>query len=127
MAPQLKLSELYQLQDHKKTNKYAAFDRILEVCHNKIRNTARIGGTSIFYEIPGMMLGYPLYDISEAIEYVVGSLRKSGLSLQILPAPHVGVIYISWNPVELQPRTAPTPAPAPGPSHVKKKKLVLFG
>lgn len=135
MAPQLKLSELYQLQDHKKSNKIVAFDRILEICHNKIRNTARIGGLSIFYEIPGMMLGYPLYDIGECADYIIGSLRKSGLSVQVLPAPHVGIIYISWNPLEVnrsRPAAAPLAPAGPSGSHhapvaaSKKKRLVLF-
>lgn len=140
MAPQLKLSELYRLQDQKKTNKFVAFDRILEICHNKIRNTARVGGLSIFYEIPGMMLGYPLYDIGECADYVIGALRKSGLLVQVLPAPHVGVIYISWNPLELKPVAPPkallpaqpqshyisTGAGAPVATVQKKKKLVLF-
>ena len=48
-------------------------------------------------------MGYPLYNLQECLEYVVNALRTNGFLVQILPAPHVAVIYISWDPEELKP------------------------
>lgn len=104
MAPQLNLNELYQLKKKKEAYKTTSFDKILELCHTRIRNIAKHGGLNTFYEIPGMLLGYPLYNIYDCMNYVVEKLRKNGLLIQILPPPHVCVIYISWDPNELKPK-----------------------
>jgi hypothetical protein len=37
------------------------------------------------------------------MNYVVDKLRKNGFLIQILPPPHICVIYISWDPNELKP------------------------
>jgi hypothetical protein len=101
MPPRILLSELYTLKDKKEHAKYQTFDKIIEVCHKKIRDTATIGRMNIFYEIPFYIYGKPLYKISDCIEYIVNALRKSGLYVQILPQPNNNILYISWNPSEV--------------------------
>lgn len=100
MPPRISLSELYTLKE-KNNAKYTTFDKIIETCHVKIKNTATIGGMNIFYEIPYYVYGKPLYKIKDCIDYVVDSLRKNGLFVQILPEPNPNIIYISWNPNEI--------------------------
>jgi len=77
---------------------------VLERCHTRIRNVATQGGMLCFYEVPGLVVGMPLYNLEECIEYAVNFLRKDGFLVQILPPPHVGVLYISWNPDDLRPK-----------------------
>jgi len=101
MPPRISLSELYTLKEKKNSAKYTTFDKIIETCHVKIKNTATIGGMNIFYEIPYYVYGKPLYKIKDCIDYVVDSLRKNGLCVQILPEPNLNIIYISWNPNEI--------------------------
>ena len=101
MPPRISLSELYTLKEKKNSAKYTTFDKIIETCHVKIKNTATIGGMNIFYEIPYYIYGKPLYKIKDCIDYVVDSLRKNGLFVQILPEPNPNIIYISWNPNEI--------------------------
>lgn len=78
------------------------FNTILEKCHAKIKTIASQGGMNIFYEIPYIMIGYPLYNINECIEYIVDALRKNGLLVQILSHPNNNTIYISWKPPDVQ-------------------------
>jgi len=101
MPQRISLSELYNLKEKKNSAKYTTFDKIIETCHVKIKNTATIGGMNIFYEIPYYVYGKPLYKIKDCIDYVVDSLRKNGLYVQILPEPNLNIIYISWNPNEI--------------------------
>ena len=101
MAPRISLAELYTLKDKKEKSKYNTFDYIIEICHKKIKNTATIGGMNIFYEIPFYIYGKPLYKIEDCVKYVVDSLRKNGLYVQILQEPNTNMIYVSWNPNEL--------------------------
>lgn len=125
MPPHISLHELYVMQKEKKTARTVSFDKILEQCHRRIRTIAAHGGMNTFFEIPGMLVGYPLYNIFECCQYVVEQLRKTGFLVQILPPPHVCVIYMSWDPQELKPNNAKAsssqkrppalPAPAPGP------------
>lgn len=103
MPPQINLQELYGMQKKKKDNRHVCFDHIIELCHRRIRNVSSHSGQNTFYDIPAVVIGYPLYNFKECIDYVVAALRKNGFLVQILPRPHIGVVYISWDPRELKP------------------------
>lgn len=103
MPPHLTLNELYAMRTKKHKARTISFDRVLELCHRRIRTVASYGGMNTFYEVPGMLVGYPLFNIFECLDYVVDHLRRAGFLIQILPPPQVCVIYISWDPKELQP------------------------
>ena len=113
--PQISLNELYQIKKKKEQSKTLSYDKIIEMCHRRIRNIAAHGGLNTFYEIPGLLVGYPLYNIYDCTSYIVEKLRKNGFLIQILPPPHVCVIYISWDPNELKPTKA-TPLSIRAPS-----------
>ena len=68
-----------------------------------------------FYEIPGLLVGYPLYNIYDCTDYVIEHLRKSGFVVQVLPPPQVCVLYISWDPNEIKPAKKSLPAPTATP------------
>jgi hypothetical protein len=107
MSPYLSLNELYAMRSKKKQLRTVCFDRVIELCHRRVRTVASYGGLNTFYEIPGLLVGYPLYNINECMEYMIDHLRRSGLLVQILPPPHVCVIYISWDPQEIKPQRGP--------------------
>ncbi len=102
MYPQISIAELYTLKNKKEEIKTRTFNIILEQCHKKIKTIASQGGLSVFFEIPFVMLGYPLYDINECIEYIVEALRKNGLLVQVLSNPNFNTIYISWKPADVK-------------------------
>lgn len=102
MYKQLSISELYALKNKKDKVKNNTFNVIIERCHEKIKNIAAQGGMNIFYAIPYILLGYPLYDINECVEYVVEALRTNGFLVQILPFPNNNTIYISWKPTDVK-------------------------
>jgi hypothetical protein len=104
MPPQISLNELYNMRKRKHTSRTLSYDHVLELCHRRVRTVASYGGLNAFYEIPGMIVGYPLFSIHACLEYVVEALRNTGFLVQILPPPHVAVMYISWDPEELKPR-----------------------
>lgn len=101
--PTITLQELYALKDNQRKTKKECFDKVLEKCHSRIRNVAKHGGMCCFFEVPALLLGLPLFNRDECTEYIVANLRRVGFLVQILPDPHIGVIYISWNPSELAP------------------------
>ncbi len=101
MPPQISISELYSMKNKKEQTKTNTFNVIIEKCHSKIKHIASQGGMNIFFEIPYIMLGYPLYNINECIDYVVEALRNNGLLVQILPQPNNNTLYISWKPTDV--------------------------
>lgn len=102
MYPQISISELYTMKNKKDEIKTNTFNIIIEKCHAKIKTIAAQGGMNIFYEIPHLLLGLPLYDINECIEYVTDGLRKNGLLVQTLPYPNNFTLYISWKPTDVK-------------------------
>jgi hypothetical protein len=101
MPPQLSIAELYTMKNNKDKIKTNTFNVIIEKCHSKIKSIAAQGGMNIFYEIPFIMLGFPLYDIYECVDYIVKSLRDNGLLVQILGHPNHNTIYVSWKPSDI--------------------------
>lgn len=102
------------MQRKKENYKKTSYDKILEICHRRIRTISSFGGQNTFFEVPGLLVGYPLYNIYHCTDYLVEQLRKSGFLIQILPPPQICVIYISWDPNELKPKAnAPKALPAP--------------
>jgi hypothetical protein len=110
MPPQISLFELYNIKKKKDSIKNVSFDKILEKCHTKIKNVAQTGGMNIFFEIPYIVIGLPLYNINDCIEYITKSLRKNGFLTQNLPPPNTNYLYISWKIEDV---------------NVNKKKLLL--
>lgn len=101
MPPKISIHELYSLKKQKDSIKNQSFDKILEMCHNKIRKIATAGGMNTFFEVPYMVIGLPLYNITACINYVVECLKNNGLLVQILPYPNDNILYISWNPFDV--------------------------
>ena len=75
---QLNIHELYESARKKELKKFETFDKILQRCHNKITLYAENRKTECIYEVPGFIIGVPLYDINELREYLVSSLNKNG-------------------------------------------------
>jgi len=96
MTSKLSLYDLYEIKKKKDAKLNDAFNIILNSCHKKIKTIAEIGGQSLYYSIPPIIIGYPLYNYSTCMNYIVSELKKSGLYVAILPEPNNNNIYISW-------------------------------
>lgn len=114
MPPHITLNELYHMGKQKQQARTRCFDKVLELCHRRVRTVAGCGGLNTFFEVPGVMVGWPLYNLAECTHYVVDALRKTGFLVQIMPAPQANTFYMSWDPQELRSsRKSPPALPAP--------------
>lgn len=113
MNSRLSLNELYQLKRKKERNRKLHFETVFEKCQSRIRKVAANGGLNTFYEVPGMVVGLPLYNIQECTEYIIKQLRESGFLVQLLPPPSLYVIYVSWDPEEIKPMKKAVPTLSP--------------
>ena len=121
-APSITLGELYDMKKKKEINRTKCFDHIIELCHRRIRNIASYGGLNCFYEIPGLLIGFPLYNLEECTTYIIEKLRSSGFLVQLLPPPNVSIVYISWDPQELKPRRPALIGPSSSGSGLKQRR-----
>lgn len=102
MPPQISLGELYSIGKKKEAVRTLCFDRVVELCHRRIRTVASYGSMNAFYEVPGVLVGYPLFSVTDCTHYVIAALRRNGFLVQLLGAAP-GIIYISWDPKEIKP------------------------
>lgn len=105
MTTKINLHELMRIKRERDLRNLKVFNHILELCHRKIKHIAEHGGMSLYYNIPPIIIGYPLYDHKNCIEYISKELRKSGLFIGTLPPPNNSYIYISWKLDEINPKS----------------------
>jgi hypothetical protein len=101
MPPQISLNTLYEMKNKKNKSKIFIFDEIIEKCHAKIKRIAKEGGLNLFFQIPPVIIGKPLYKINDCRDYIINALKKNGLYVRPFTPPNENMIYISWNPSDL--------------------------
>jgi len=104
MPPQISLNTLYEIKNNKDKIKYKTFDEIISKCHDKIKHSAKQGVQSIFFEIPYIVIGKPLYNIEDSKKYIYNALIKNGLFVSVLKQPNDNIFYISWAPNDINNR-----------------------
>ena len=90
--------KLYELQDKKNTKKQV-FLNILKRIHKRIELSSSVS-TNLVYEIPMYIIGFPIYNYLESIEFIVTHLQNEGFVVH--PTHVIGSIYISWQKDEIQ-------------------------
>lgn len=99
--PTLSLQELYNMRSDKRQHKTASYQKIVEMCHTRIRTAAKAGEMNCFFEVPSFVLGMPLIMQRECTDFVTEKLRNIGMMVREVPeVPYV--IYISWDPNDVR-------------------------
>lgn len=76
--------------------KYQTFDKLLNMCYNKIININKSStDLSCSFIVPRMVFGLPLFDINECIKYIMTKLLEKGFEVH-LAIPNK--LLISWRP-----------------------------
>jgi len=91
----LKAREVWNEQEGRRLNRMAAMMPVMTQIQAKIKQQA-IHNTSapyIVYEVPSFVFGYPLYRISEALEFLVKEYMTAGYWVWIVENKY---LLISW-------------------------------
>jgi hypothetical protein len=91
----LKAREVWDEQEARKEQRMAAMRPVLGQIHTKIRRQAIHAPTApyIVHEIPNYVFGYPIYQLSEARDYLLNELQKSGFQVWVVDEKY---LLISW-------------------------------
>lgn len=92
----INLHDLYEIKKKKELRSLNVFNHILNMINKKIKEIAEHGGMSFYYKVPPVIIGYPLYDYDNCMEYLIKQLKINGLYSAKLPKPNENLIYISW-------------------------------
>ena len=91
--------ELNQYIDRRNLEKNATYQEILNICMKKIKNCAHNRQYRCVYEVPEFILGSALFDVNEAIKYVMTALKQDcGMYVRYF---FPKLIYVSWDMKEI--------------------------
>lgn len=124
----LKIKDIEESYNARKTQREKYYDNILEQVSQKIKKTVRLNqNLFMFFEVPLFQFGCPLYNIEECISYLQNRLVEGGFVVKYF---FPNVLYISWNPKELSEmkddRVKALLASAPTTSPVTKPQQYLL-
>jgi hypothetical protein len=91
----LKAREVWNQQESRRLNRMAAMSPVMSQIQSKIRQQA-IHNTKapyIVYEVPSFVFGYPLYHLSEAIEFLFKEYVAAGYWVWVVDQKY---LLISW-------------------------------
>ena len=91
----LKAKDVWDEQEARKEQRMAAMRPVLAQIQMKVRKQAisTPNAPYIVFEIPMFVFGYPLYQLSEARDYLLQTLQSSGYQVWIVDEKY---LLISW-------------------------------
>ena len=93
----MKNLNIYDLQKEiskKKEQRTRSFDKVLEICHNKIKEASKKELTKMYFNVPEYVMGLPMYNLTNCIEHIIHCLQQNGFYVRYYFPKY---IYISWD------------------------------
>jgi hypothetical protein len=96
IKPQLNIDDLYETKKKNDLNKLEIYNKLLSKIHIKIKTASRQRNSDNFcsFVMPEMLIGYPNYNLSECLVFIVDSLETNGFLTRYI---HPNLLFISWN------------------------------
>lgn len=70
--------EIQKIEMDRKKIKKETYKHILTQFDRKIRKAVELGQSNVFLQVPGFVIGFPMYDIRQACAYLKRQLEKLG-------------------------------------------------
>lgn len=90
----LNVLELQKVVMEKRQKKNEAFDKVLEMCNRRIRAAANQERMRTFLVVPEFVVGYPIFNLNECLEYVINMMKKNGILVRYY---FPKLLYVSWD------------------------------
>ena len=91
----LKARDVWDEQEARKEQRMAAMRPVLAQLYAKIRKQAIHSPNApyVLFEIPGFVFGYPIFQITEARDYLLHTLQTSGYLVWVVDEKY---LLVSW-------------------------------
>lgn len=95
-VPRLNIEELYETKKKIDLNRVDMYNKLLSKIHSKIKMASRQREQSNFcsYLMPEILIGYPNYNFSECLNYIIDKLESDSFLCKYI---HPNLLLISWN------------------------------
>lgn len=90
----LNIVQLHKTILEKKQKKHEAFEKILSICHKRITTAAEYEQLKTIIIVPEFIVGYPIFNLNECLEYVINALTKNGFLVKYY---FPKILYVSWD------------------------------
>jgi hypothetical protein len=88
------INSLHKEKTIKENSKFKIFEIVLSKCVEKIVYTNRhTDKTFVIFEVPKLLIGYPMYDMKSCILYLINKLSSSGYLVEFIDPFY---LYIDW-------------------------------
>lgn len=87
------IDRLIKLREERKQKIFIQYDKIFNMCLNRITLANNLNKTEIVYEVPEAIYGHFDYNIHDCIQYLENKLKDMDLDTLIL---NNRTIYVSW-------------------------------
>jgi hypothetical protein len=94
----INIYDLHRVINTKKERKKVIYNHVLAQLHKKIQQYAEQERVNIFYDVPEMVQGLPLYDINKCMAYMIKELRANGFLVKYY---YPRTLYVSWDMLEI--------------------------
>ena len=91
----LKAREIWNEQEQRKLNRMSAMSPVMTQIQAKIRTQSihNANAPYIVYEVPSYVFGYPLFKVSDALEFLVKEYSAAGYWVWVVDTKY---LLISW-------------------------------
>ena len=86
--------------ERRQSNQRSTFKMLLNKCYHRIKYYHSIGYQECLFEIPPIVIGFPLYNHTEVMEYILQKIERQGF--YVVPSYNNFTLYISWRPTDLK-------------------------
>ena len=93
MSSVISLEQIQDIEKKRKEIKKEIYKKIYEQFNKKIKTCVELGHKQVVLRVPGFLLGYPVYDVQKAGDYLQ---RQFELANFIVHRMSYQDIYISW-------------------------------
>ena len=96
MNPRLNIDELYETKQKNDLNRLDIYNKLLIKIHNRVKTASRIRNGEPFchFIMPEILIGYPNYNLSDCLVFIIDCLQKDGFLTRYV---HPNLLLISWN------------------------------
>lgn len=85
--------EIQKKKINKENNRKKIYMNILGQCYKKIESYVDNGESYCIYKLPEFIYGYPIYNMTDCVMYIINNLNKNGFKCKYIN-PYI--IFISW-------------------------------
>jgi hypothetical protein len=92
----MNINKLHKEVEERENRKYKIFDKVLDICYQKILNTNQTNNNYYCsFIVPNMVFGLPLYNVNECCSYIIDKIIEKGFDVYLA---HPTTLHISWKP-----------------------------